>query len=51
MKYPTAAATMIAKIVNDTFSIQNTPGGQRLADAPIAMNLNCIVLQFKHIKI
>jgi hypothetical protein len=37
---------MIAKIVNDTFSMQNTPGGQRLALALATMDeryLNCVV--------
>jgi hypothetical protein len=54
MKYTTAAATIIAKIVNDMFSMQNTPGGHRFAAATICpneINLNCGVLQFKHIKI
>jgi hypothetical protein len=35
MKYTTAAVTMIAKSVNEMFSMQNTPGGQRLAVATI----------------
>jgi hypothetical protein len=30
-KYITIPVNMIAKNVNDTFSMQNTPGGQRLA--------------------